>query len=46
MLEFIRFGDRKVKITQIGNDHIYNDVHHIGIVLGLNCDTLRGIIDS
>ena len=43
MLECIKFGDCKIKTTQI-EDEWFVSVHHIGIALGVGCDTLKGIV--
>ena len=43
MLECIKFGDCKVKTIQIGNGWLAA-VPHIGIALGVDSDTLKGIV--
>ena len=43
MLECMKFGDCKVKVIQIENEW-FVALLHIGIALGVNSDTLKGII--
>ena len=43
MLECTKFGDCKVKTIQIGNEW-FVAVRHIDIALGVNPDTLKGIV--
>ena len=43
MLERIKFGDCKVKTILIGNEW-FVAVRHIAIALGVNSDTLKGIV--
>ena len=43
MLEFIKFGDCKVKTIQIGNEWLIN-VRHTGIAIGVSSDTLKIIV--
>ena len=43
MLECIKFGDCKVKTIQIGNEWFVS-VRSIGHVLGVSCETLKGIV--
>ena len=43
MLECIKFGDCKIKTIQI-EDEWFVSVRHIGIALGVDSDTLEGIV--
>ena len=43
MLECIKFGDCKIKTTQI-EDEWFVSVRHIGITLGVSSVTLKGIV--
>ena len=43
MLECIKFGDCKIKTTQI-EDEWFVTVRHIGVALGVSPDTLKGIV--
>ena len=43
MLEYIKFGDCKIKTIQI-EDKWFVFVRHIGIALGVSSDTLKGIV--
>ena len=43
MLECIKFGDCKIKTTQI-EDEWFVSVHHIGVALEVSPDILRGIV--
>ena len=43
MLEYIKFGDCKIKTIQI-EDEWFVSVRHIGIALGVSSDTLKGIV--
>ena len=43
MLECIKFGDSKIKTTQI-EDEWFVSARHIGIALGVSSDILKGIV--
>ena len=43
MLECIKFGDCKIKTMQI-EDEWFVSVRHTGIALGVNADTLKGVV--
>ena len=43
MLEYIKFGDSKIKAIQI-EDKWFVSVCHIGIALGVGPDTLKGTV--
>ena len=43
MLECIKFGDFKIKAILV-EDEWFVSVRHIGIVLGVSSDTVKGIV--